>query len=154
MNALWILAQVVDFWDVDRQIVSVILIITLLISLFVSPSTTAMGIVMKFYSVVVIAFSLYMLLYKTMQEKLVSYGKFHLQADSHEGVICGFLHRSLHHGLHESRHHLCSIRIAIQPYRDYCRQEDCHYALPLCRFMLHFYHFLLRRIRRLVISCS
>ena len=72
-----------------------------------------MGIVMKFYSVVVIAFSLYMLLYKMMQEKLVSYREIHLQTDSHEGVVCGFLHRSLYHGLHESRHHLCFIRIAI-----------------------------------------
>jgi len=41
--------------------------------LIVSPSTTSMGVVMKIYSVFVVALSLYMFLYKLMKEKMVSY---------------------------------------------------------------------------------
>ena len=72
-----------------------------------------MGVVMKFYSVVVIAFSVYMLLYKMMKEKLVYYKIDSLYTDSYEGVVCWFLHWSLHHGLYESCHYLCVIRIAV-----------------------------------------
>lgn len=74
----------------------------------------AMGIVMKFYSLFVIALTLYMMLYKTMKEKLVGNRTFPLRLDSHEGALCRFLSWSLHHGLHEPRDHLRAVRIAVQ----------------------------------------